>query len=103
MGFKRGLCVILWLLLVPALALAQTNTPTPVPTSTPTPTPDVSLFWTLAPSVNAAGTPVPAHDVLFNYSADSGDLAIAVLIGALIASVWIMFLVSLYLKSGESR
>ena len=102
MRCKLVVSVILCLILAPSLALAQTSTPTPVPTSTPTPTPDVNLFWTLAPSVNQAGTPIPAQDVLFSYSADSGDIAIAVMFGAVIVSVWIMFLISVYLKLREA-
>ncbi len=102
MRWKLVLCSVLCLILLPSLALAQTSTPSPVPTSTLTPTPDVNLFWTLAPSVNAAGTPIPAHDVLFSFSADSGDIASAVLVGAVIVSVWIMFLIIVYLKLREA-
>jgi len=88
------------LIFAPMVVLAQTASPTPTATSTPPPTPDVSLYWTLPPPAST-GTPSPGQDVLFYYSADTGDVAIALFVGALIVLLWGLFLLFVYLSRGR--
>lgn len=71
---------------------AQTSTPPP------SPTPDVRQMWTLPPEVNAQGTPYPAQDVVFAYSVNAGEAAIALFLGVLILLVMaglVIYLLSL--------
>lgn len=60
------------------VSFAQTSTPPP------SPTPDVRQMWTLEAGVNALGTPYPAQDVVFAYSVNAGEAAIAVFLGVVI-------------------
>lgn len=83
----KRLVIFVILLLVNGRVFA-TPTPTPSPTPVPT-TPDVRSAWTI--EVDVSGTPTP-QEVVFAYSADLGDVAINVEIGAIVMSIWIFFL-----------
>ncbi len=98
MRWKLLTVLAVCLMIAPVAALAQTATPTPTGTSAPTWTPEVNVYWTLPAGTDAAGTPVPAHDVLFSYSANAGDVTIAVFALAVIISLWVMFLIAVQLN-----
>lgn len=89
----RRIIVVLTLgLLLASAAAAQTDTPVPTETHTPTPTftptPEPYVYATAAP----AATDDPVVMTRFDYTASAGDVMIAVLLIALLLSVWAFFL-----------
>jgi hypothetical protein len=95
------LCVVL-LIAGASGAVHATATPAPTATPMPSPTPDVIQFWTSAPRTNDAGTPIPAQDMTFAYSANAGDVGIALLIGAILFSLIAMFTIWVLVRRGDA-
>lgn len=78
---------------VPVFADTDTPTPTSTETATAPPTLNVNQFWTLPAVTDEAGTSTPAQDVNFSYSADAGDVAIALEVGGILFSLLIFLTV----------
>lgn len=78
------LCLIL-LVFLSLSALAQ-ETATPTPTQTLTPTPEPYVYATISPDGDESG-----QVTRFDYVLTAGDILTAVLLFALLASVWGMF------------
>lgn len=82
--------VIVTVVLVPA-SPTPTETPTPgpspTPTETPTATPDTAVLWALPTTVNAEGTPEPTQYARFIYEFSAGELAVSLLLAALLFTV----------------
>jgi len=80
----------------PSAVFASTSTPTPspTPTITATATPDVNQYVTLPAVTDEAGTQIaPSQGAAFSYAANTGDVAIALIAGMIVFSVWIMFVI----------
>lgn len=79
------------LLLVLGLCFAVGILPVFAQTPLPTATPELNQAWTLAPSVNPEGTPVPAHDVVFTWQINVGDVLITTLAAVVLFEVSAIF------------
>lgn len=99
---RYGLIVLVLVLGIgfgkPLAVFASTATPTPSPTPTSTATvfitPDVNQYVTLPAVTDEAGTQIaPAQGAALSYEANTGDVAIAVIAGMIVFSVWIMFVI----------
>lgn len=83
----RWLVVLILLVVFSLQALAQeTATPTPTPTATPTPEP--YLYATVMPPGDGSEEGITTR---YDYVLNVGDVLIAVLLVALIVSLWAMF------------
>lgn len=99
----RFVVVLIFIAVMSNAVYAQTDTPTPTetptitltpsitptPTNTPTPTPDLYDVWTLPPpEVTGEATPEAGQAVAVKYEVTAGDVAISMLLFALLVTIW---------------
>lgn len=76
-----------------ALNSTTVCTEPPAPTATPTPTPDTAVVWALPTQINPEGTPQPTQYARLSYDFTAGDLAISVLLAAVLFTTLCVFTV----------
>jgi len=74
----------------------------PTPTPTPTPTPDIAVVWAL-PTQVIAGTPQPAQYVRFSYDFTAGEVAVSMLLAAMMLVLMSAFIIWLLIGRSQQR
>lgn len=84
----------------PTPTITETPTITPTPTNTPTPTPDLFAYVTLPPpdatQEGTPGIPSPGQAAAVVYTISVGEATIAVMVLAVLVSLWCMALIWLW-------